>query len=167
MSKERPIRTFDYVNQPYERVRDALRDGPLDVFRSATKAAASRAHEVALGLHVNVGALKIGTEIALTVASITEEEGNSPASRRLLIDIEWEAARAARLFPLMNGQLAVYPLSATETQLDFSGRYEPPFGVLGTAVDALVGHRIADASVHRFVADVADYLRRTLGRRGR
>ncbi|HUG00674.1 MAG TPA: hypothetical protein VML95_02295 [Longimicrobiales bacterium] len=162
MAKGRPIRTFDYVNHPYDSVRDALRDDALAVFRSATHAATSRAHEVAVGLHVNLGALKIGTEIALTVAGITEEEGNSPANRRLLIDIEWEAAKAPRLFPLMNGQLAVYPLSATETQLDFSGSYEPPFGVVGTAVDALVGHRIADASVHRFVVDVADYLRRTL-----
>ncbi|HSM37123.1 MAG TPA: hypothetical protein VK837_12045 [Longimicrobiales bacterium] len=162
MAKGRPIRTFDYVNHPYDRVRDALRDDALAVFRSATQAAASRAHEVAIGLHVNLGALKIGTEIALTVVGIAEEEGNAPANRRLTIDIEWEAAKAARLFPLMDGQLAVYPLSATETQLDFSGNYEPPFGVVGSAIDALVGHRIADASVHRFVADVAAYLRRTL-----
>jgi hypothetical protein len=163
MAKGRPIRAFDYVNHPYDSVRDALGDDALAVFRSATQAAASRAHEVAVGLHVNLGALKIGTEIALTVVGITEEEGKAPANRRLTIDIEWEAAKAARLFPLMNGQLAVYPLTATETQLDFSGDYEPPFGVVGTAVDALVGHRIADASVHRFVADVAAYLRRTLG----
>lgn len=162
MTRERPIRTFDYVNHRYERVRDALREDALGVLRSATQAAASRAHEVAVGLHVNVGALKIGADIALTVKGFTEEDGNSPSNRRLLIDIEWEAAKATRLFPLMNGQLAVYPLSATETQLDFSGSYEPPFGVVGTAVDVLVGHRIADASVHRFVADVAGYLRRTL-----
>jgi len=29
----------------------------------------------------------------------------------------------------------------------------------GGAADALVGHRIAEASVHRLVADVANYLR--------
>lgn len=162
MAKGRPIRTFDYVNHPYDGVRDALRDDALAVFRSATQAAASRAHEVAIGLHVNLGALKIGTEIALNVVGIEEEAGNAPADRRLTIDLEWEAAKASRLFPLMDGQLAVYPLSATETQLDFSGNYEPPFGVVGTAIDALVGHRIADASVHRFVADVAAYLRRTV-----
>lgn len=164
MATGRPIRAFDYVNHPYDSVRDALRDDALAVFRSATQAAASRAHEVAVGLHVNLGALKIGAEISLTVLGMAEEEGKTPANRRLTMDIEWEAAKASRLFPLMNGRLSVYPLSATETQLDFSGEYEPPFGVIGTAVDALVGHRIADASVHRFVADVADYLRRTLER---
>ena len=49
-----------------------------------------------------------------------------------------------------------------ETQLDFSGQYEPPLGAVGDAVDALVGHRIAEASVHRFVTDVARYLREHL-----
>jgi hypothetical protein len=29
-------------------------------------------------------------------------------------------------------------------------------------MNAIVGHRIAEASVHRFIADVAEYLRRTL-----
>ena len=59
----------------------------------------------------------------------------------------------------MNAELSVYPLTPTETQLDFLGRYEPPLGILGGALDAMVGHHIAQASVHRFVTDVAKYLR--------
>ena len=43
MSTGREIRSYDYVNHPYERVRDALRQNALTVFQSATKAAASRA----------------------------------------------------------------------------------------------------------------------------
>ena len=58
----------------------------------------------------------------------------------------------------------IYPLTATETQLDVLGRYEPPMGVLGDAVDAVVGNRIAEASVHRFIADVATYLRTHLAK---
>jgi hypothetical protein len=50
-------------------------------------------------------------------------------------------------------------LTATETQLDFAGRYQPPLGPLGSVLDAAIGHRIAEASVHRFVADVAQHLR--------
>ncbi len=57
----------------------------------------------------------------------------------------------------------IYPITATETQLDFNGLYEPPLGPLGKAVNAIIGHRIAEASVHRFVSDVAGYLRKTLG----
>jgi hypothetical protein len=59
----------------------------------------------------------------------------------------------------MKAELSVYPLTATETQLDFVGRYEPPLGIVGGALDATVGHRIAQASVHRLITDVAKYLR--------
>ena len=70
-----------------------------------------------------------------------------------------------RLFPLMKGELSVYPLTSSETQLDFSGIYEPPFGTVGKTMNAIVGHRIAEASMHRFIADVAEYLRQTLASR--
>ena len=59
--------------------------------------------------------------------------------------------------------LSIYPITATETQLAFNGLYEPSLGPLGKAVNAIIGHRIAEASVHRFVSDVAGYLRKTLG----
>jgi hypothetical protein len=64
----------------------------------------------------------------------------------------------------MSATLFVYPLTKTETQLDFVGQYEPPLGKLGDVVDAVVGHRIAEASVHRFVADVAEFLRKNLSK---
>jgi hypothetical protein len=62
----------------------------------------------------------------------------------------------------MNAELWVYALTSTETQLDFKGQYEPPLGPLGTAIDAAIGHRIAEASVHRFVAEIARHLRSKL-----
>ena len=67
-----------------------------------------------------------------------------------------------RLFPLMKAELAIYPLTATETQLDFCGIYDPPFGAVGKAMNAVLGHRIAEVSVHRFISDVAEYLRQAL-----
>jgi hypothetical protein len=84
---------------------------------------------------------------------------STPTTRLLL---EWEAATMPRLFPLMKGELSVYPLTSTETQLDFSGIYEPPFGAVGKTMNAIIGHCIAEVSVHRFVSDVAGYLRQTL-----
>jgi hypothetical protein len=47
------------------------------------------------------------------------------------LQLEWEAATMPRLFPLMKAELSLYPITATETQLDFKGLYEPPFGRLG------------------------------------
>ena len=68
------------------------------------------------------------------------------------------------LFPLMKAELSIYPLTASETQLDFFGLYEPPFGAVGKAMKAIVGHRIAEVSVHRFVSDVTAYLRQILSK---
>ena len=155
----REIRSYDYVNHPYAAVRDALVKDPAAVLRAATNAAASRARDVAAALHVTIGPLDLGAEIAITVGQITEQAHDAPTSRVTRIPIEWSAARSAALFPIMKAELSVYPLTATETQLDFLGRYEPPLGIVGGALDAIVGHRIAEASVHRLVADVASYLR--------
>jgi hypothetical protein len=161
MSKGREIRCYDYVNHPYERVRNALKENALTVFQSATKAAASRAQSVAAELHVDFGGIGVSTDIKIDVKSVEEKAatGSAPATRLLL---EWEAATMPRLFPLMKAELSIYPLTSTETQLDFSGVYEPPFGAVGKTMNAIAGHRIAEVSVHRFITDIAAYLRHEL-----
>jgi hypothetical protein len=162
MNTGRKIRSYDYVNHPYDRVRDLLRQNAVAVFQSATKAAASRAESVAAELHVDFGGIGVKADIKILVKDIEEKAPDdvSDASTRLLL--EWEAATLPRLFPLMRGELFLYPLTSTETQLDFSGTYEPPFGAVGKTMNAMVGHRIAEASVQRFVSDVAGYLRQAL-----
>jgi len=162
MSKGPEICCYDYVNHPYEQVRDALKRDALNVFQAATKAAASRAQAVAAELHVDIGAVGVTAEIRISVNNVEEkaaEPMSGPATRLLL---EWEAASKPQLFPVMKAELSVYPLTATETQLDFFGIYEPPFGGVGRAMNALVGHRVAEASVHRFINQVAEYLRQEL-----
>jgi len=156
------IRCYDYVNHPYERVCDALRQNALTVFQSATKTAASRAQSVAAELHVDFGGIGVKTDVKIVLKSVEENVPDPSSYPTTTLRLEWEAATMPQLFPLMNGELSVYPLTSTETQLDFSGIYKPPFGAVGKTMNAIVGHRIAEASVHRFVEDVAGYLRQTL-----
>ena len=156
MKQRHEIRTFDYVNHPYPAVRQVLADDALGVFQAATRSASSRAETVAAALRVDVAGLHVSTDIVVSLGAIREEEGASPVTRS---PIHWQAAQRPGLFPVMDAELAIYPLTATETQLDFRGKYEPPLSVLGDAVNAIVGHRLAEASVHRFVAEVAQYLR--------
>jgi hypothetical protein len=162
MDKGTKIRCYDYVNRPYEHVRDALKQNALTVFQSATKTAASRAQSVASELHVDFGGIGLKTEIKIALKGIEERLADSISMPMTKLLLEWEAATMPRLFPLMKGELAVYPLTSTETQLDFSGIYKPPFGALGKTMNAIVGHRIAEVSVHRFVTEVAEYLRQIL-----
>jgi hypothetical protein len=159
VSKGREVRSYEYVNRPYERVRDALLADTLGTFHAATRAAADRARTVASALRVNIAGLDVGTEVDISLGEVTEvprAPGQIPSTT---IAIQWEATTRPRLFPLMRARLSVYPLTSTETQLDFEGSYEPPLGAVGSAIDAVVGHRIAEASVHRFVVDVAHHLR--------
>ena len=163
MSKGREIHCYDYVNHPYEQVRDALRKDAPAVFQSATKAAASRAQSIASELRIDIGGIGIEADIRVSVKNVEVKDREAMSGPATRLQLEWEAARMPRLFPLMKADLSIYPITATETQLDFNGLYEPPLGPLGKAVNAMVGHRIAEVSVHRFVSDVAGYLRKTLG----
>lgn len=162
MSESRRIRSYDYVNHGYDQVRRALSTDPTAVFQSATKAATSRASSLASELKIDLAGITIGADIAILVKSVTDSQGTATVGPSTVIDLEWEAVKRPHLFPFMKGQLAIYPLTPTETQLDFSGIYEPPLGMVGSAMNSVIGHRIAESSVHRFVADVAQYLRATL-----
>ena len=161
MNRGNEIRCYDYVNRPYAEVRDALMKDALAIFQSATRAAASRAQSVAVELRADVGAIGLEAEIVISVKNVEENAGamSDPLTR---LRLEWRAAKMPALFPFMQAELAIYPLTSTETQLDFSGMYEPPLGPLGKALNAVALHRIAESSVHRFVADVAEYLRQAL-----
>ncbi len=162
MSNERQVRFYDYVNHPYEQVRDTLTHDALAVFQSATKAAAARAKSVASELRVNIAGIEVGTDISIAVKNMEQHPRDAASPESTCLSLEWEATNSPRLFPLMKAELSIYPLTSTETQLDFSGQYLPPLGVMGAAINSIVGHRIADASIHRFVADVAEYLRTSL-----
>jgi hypothetical protein len=159
MPKEREIRCFDYVNHRYEKVRDILMADAAPAFSRATRRAAARADDLASQLHVNIGGLEVGTDVEIAVQKVEETTGTTRMTPVTRIRFEWKAKQKAQLFPLMHAELAVYPLTGSETQLDFSGRYEPPLGMVGKGLDAMVGKRIADASIHRFVSEVAEYLR--------
>ena len=74
----------------------------------------------------------------------------------------WSSVSSPSLFPRMIAKLSVYPLSREVTQLEFEGTYDPPLGLLGDAVDAFVGHRIAEASALQFLRDVSALLRAEL-----
>jgi hypothetical protein len=160
MVQPHELRCYDYVNRPYTVVRDALRADLGGIFERATKSATGRAHALAANLKVDMGALEIGTDVAIEVlASEERDEGPVGRTRTTFVKLRWTAARAAALFPSMEAELIVYPLSKDETQIELHGRYTPPLGAIGSALDSLVGHRVADASVHRFVTDVASLLR--------
>jgi hypothetical protein len=158
------IRSYDYVNQPFARVRSALMTDPLGTFREATRVASARARSLAAELTTTIAGIDISTEIVCTIGPVLDDPVGPYRTPAMRLPLSWQAAHHPRLFPLMNAELAIYPLTATETQIDFLGHYEPPIGGVGIILDAIVGHRIAEACVHRFIGDVAHHLRTEMHR---
>jgi hypothetical protein len=157
------LRCYEYVNRPYATVRDALRTDLGGILGRATQSATARADAIAANLRVELGGLEVGAAVTIDVVESAElPHGPLGAVASTVIKLRWKAARAAAIFPSMVAELSIYALSKDETQLDLRGTYQPPLGALGSMVDAVVGHRIADASVHRFVTDIATLLRTEL-----
>jgi hypothetical protein len=162
MSQPRKVRCYQYVNRPYAAVRELLAQRGTAVFQRATASASSRAGEVGATLHAGVGAVEVGVDVRIHVHAVSEDEGVAGLTPVLHVKLGWEAARAAALFPVMKADLSIWPITATETQLEIEGTYRPPLGMVGNAGDAVLGHRIAEASVHRFLDDIVEQLRREL-----
>ncbi len=160
MATKKQVQCYDYVNHSFEKVCNALTMHGNEVFHSATRSAESRAESVAAGLHVNVAGIEFTKKILIEIKNYVEIERRN--ERRMTIRLVWKAAESPRLFPVMDAEFNVYPITGTETQLDFNGEYVPPLGIVGQAIDAVVGHRIAEASVHHFVSEVAEFLRKSI-----
>jgi hypothetical protein len=162
MRQPRKVRCYQYVERPYDAVRKLLRERPLEVLQRATTTAAARADSLAAQLRVDVGGVEIGVAVKIHVTSVRDEEGVGGLGPVTHVMISWEAARTPALFPLMSAELSAWPLSSSETQLEIEGAYRPPLGAVGNAIDAAVGHRIAEASVLRFLEDVVQQVRQEL-----
>lgn len=75
-----------------------------------------------------------------------------------VVTLQWSATGPSELFPAMEADLEIAPLGAQQSELRFSGGYDPPLGSLGRQLDRLLLHQLAEATVraflHRLVADL-------------
>jgi hypothetical protein len=93
----------------------------------------------------------IGREVLVEVGQ-PQDKGYA-----VFIPLKWRAASQEDLFPSMHAELEVTALSDRPpwTQIGILGRYRPPFGVFGAIGDAMLGHRLAEATVRHFIIDLA------------
>jgi hypothetical protein len=70
--------------------------------------------------------------------------------------IRWEATGpGGRLFPVLDADIRLAPDGERVTSLTIAGSYRPPLGALGEALDRAMLHRVADATIRSFLAEVA------------
>lgn len=85
----------------------------------------------------------------------------SPSSELVVRPLEWHARHAASLFPVLSGDLELELLTTEMVRLSFAGSYRPPLSVVGEAADRVAGRHVAEATIRRFVLDVAARLGQT------
>lgn len=70
--------------------------------------------------------------------------------------IRWEATGpGGGLFPVLDADLRLASAGDQVTLLTMAGVYRPPLGPLGEALDRVILHRVADATIRNFAAWVA------------
>jgi hypothetical protein len=98
----------------------------------------------------------IGGPLAKTV-----EVGVGAAVRaedRTRLPLTWVATGVPGLFPKLEAEIVLAAVGPTLTQLTLQGSYQPPLGAVGRTVDLVLLHRLAEATVKRFVDDLAVHI---------
>jgi hypothetical protein len=76
----------------------------------------------------------------------------------VLRPVTWRSTGVDRWVPTLSGDLELVKLSDTTCQLSLLGSYRPPLSVIGEIGDRVIGHRVAEAAVRRFVHDLGERL---------
>lgn len=156
MAHEQELRCCRSVERPYGKVKGVVANETVGLFQRATMSAVTHATLLGATLRANVAGHDVKKDVRIEITSV-DLSGRPPSAMALpaiALRFAWRAASDASLFPSMRAELTIYPLSASETQLDLHGWYTPPGGAFGQVADALVGHRIAEASMDHFLEDV-------------
>jgi hypothetical protein len=77
---------------------------------------------------------------------------------KLALPISWRPASEPGLLPALEAEIEVGTLGPGDTQLSINGRYTPPQWLAGTTADRLLLHRVAEATLKRFLDEVASRL---------
>ena len=80
----------------------------------------------------------------------------------LSVPLHWTAAEHPSLFPVMDGELRISNDEGKQILLRLVGEYRSPLGAVGAVGDAVGGRRVAEKSIHGFLADVAQRLQAKL-----
>jgi hypothetical protein len=162
MNEPQPLKILGYVDRPYDAVRNLLQTRGGELLQRATMSAGDTTQALIARLRVGVAGLEVGVEVRVEVTRKPAEPEVAGLPEVSHVGVSWKAAHGESLFPSMRGDLSATPLTFGDTRIAFEGVYTPPFRSVGRALDALIGHRVAEAAVHRFVLDVVEQIRRQL-----
>ena len=153
----RELHVYAYVEAPFDLCTRLLAENATRVFQRATDDAREQASVLSRTLEVEVGGFSVCRDVVIEVGEFEPRRLTSA-----VVPLRWHAESGRLLFPELIAELevAALVLDPPLTQLTLNGTYEPPLGAVGAGADRLALGRLAEATVHRLVNEVADELRR-------
>ena len=139
------VRYYLELPLPADKVEQALLDAPGEWLAALAGTAQQRGD----GLLAQVGVGPLSQRLARRVAVTLGSPVRFPSMTSL--PLSWEPVGSQGLLPRLEADLEVGPLGEGRTQLAISARYRPPLGAVGRAVDRVLLHRVAEATVKDFL----------------
>ncbi len=145
------IRYYLDLSLPFEDVEDALLADP-EVWLPGVALGAEDRGEQLLG---EVG-FSIDDDRRLSKEVHVELQPPYRMPGKTLLPLSWKATGPERLFPSLDADVEIAALGRSRTQLSISARYRPPLGVVGKALDRVLLHRVAEATIKDFMDRVGE-----------
>jgi hypothetical protein len=143
------LRAFVEIRVPTEGAAGILRHLPQTLVESFASEAIDHGHTVLAEVGFPMGSHRFAKQVEIVLGDAVE----TPS--RTWLPLTWQATGAATFFPSLEGELEAAPLGRELTQIGLSARYKPPFGVVGSTLDRMFLHRVAEATVADFLQRVA------------
>jgi len=151
------VRYFVHLEGAFADANAALLDDPADWLPDLVRE--TDAEGVHLLTSVGFG---LGVHLRKRVEVVVGEPLTVPG--RTVLPLQWSTGAEHSPLPSMEGDLELAPFGPGITHLAMSGRYTPPFGQVGQALDRALLNRVAEATVRDFVRRVAERLGETTAR---
>jgi hypothetical protein len=136
-----------YVEVPLAaaRVEEALVASPPGWLSDMAGEAQARGDELLTAVGVGPLGPRLGRRVAIELGQLVR----FPSMTSL--PLAWEPVGLEGLLPRLDATIEVGSLGQGRTQLAVSARYRPPLGVVGRAVDRVLLHRVAEATLKDFL----------------
>lgn len=148
----RAIAVTRTCNVGFETAADLLAIDAVVVLRLATDAAVAETNDIVLNLVSKWAWFDVHEPVRADVGEL------SRTRYEVLVLLSWVADRRRRLLPAVTGHLSVTAISSRHTEVGFVGDYSPPTGLLPSVDERVLGRRVVDAAIGRFLDKVVAHL---------
>jgi hypothetical protein len=144
----RQIHRYAYIKRSYEDVWTAIAADHTRTVPGGVRCDGTGR----LDLRVRLAGVEVTRPVTVRVGGLVVKD------ERSRLALSWWDKGHRNLFPVLEAVLELAPADfrgCRITQIGLVGRYRPPFGVFGSAVDRVAGFEIVAESVMKFVQDFA------------